>query len=635
MRARLRAATHLCGLLAALVLLVPGTPLRGQPSSAPGDPAPAGAGPVVRSVSRWLSVNGQPGQSPAQFLEVDGTLCLPTESLEQYLGLRFTIEASSGVISVDFFGASVVARAGDPRLQTPMGMRDLPCAPFLQGTGAVLPLRPLAEALGMVVTETPDRTDVSLAPAQILSVRQEETAERFRATVELAAPTPFFAVAAPSVISVGLATAEGFCPPERATTIRDARGNLVAQPPPAKLSIPVQGVLGHEVTIENLAGGLVRIGAHGRYGVVGQRCYTLARPFRIVLEFPKIWDTQRSQSPGQDVEATWFSFGTSAGPIVAYAAHARVSAGRVTASVLRAGEYSYQRAPLSGIAQRAGAIAAVNGGFFAPDSGDPIGTLIQDGEWVRFPYAQRTALLIGRDGRLSMGNVGARGQVTIGGQAVAISGLNEWLPGSGECVKVVSRKWRDSWPVIAGQAALQVRRGAVAQVVAPTSRVELATPPDGYLVVGCGEQTKRWLAAVRTGTRVDFAAWLEPHVPDVVAALGGGPRIVREGAYYNTAEAERIPSDIASSRAPRTAVGITAAGDLLLVVVDGRQPGYSVGMTLPELAQLMLRIGARDAMCLDGGGSSELTIGGTPANRPSDGAERPVPNALAVVRKGD
>ena len=97
----------------------------------------------------------------------------------------------------------------------------------------------------------------------------------------------------------------------------------------------------------------------------------------------------------------------------------------------------------------------------------------------------------------------------------------------------------------------------------------------------------------------------------------------------------------AAARHPRTAVGIGRNGQrLLLVVVDGRQKPYSDGMTLPELAEVMRGLGARDAINLDGGGSTTMVYAepGTAnplriANRPSDPAgERPVGDALAIVR---
>jgi len=68
------------------------------------------------------------------------------------------------------------------------------------------------------------------------------------------------------------------------------------------------------------------------------------------------------------------------------------------------------------------------------------------------------------------------------------------------------------------------------------------------------------------------------------------------------------------------------------VEVDGRQT-FSVGMTLNELATYLLKLGCTDAMNLDGGGSATLWYVGKVCNRPSDGRERPVANALVVTKK--
>ena len=74
---------------------------------------------------------------------------------------------------------------------------------------------------------------------------------------------------------------------------------------------------------------------------------------------------------------------------------------------------------------------------------------------------------------------------------------------------------------------------------------------------------------------------------------------------------------------------------MLLVVTDGRRPGYSVGMTNFELAQTLVRLGAVTGSALDGGGSSTLAFDGTLLNRPSDrGGERPVSNSLQLMYYG-
>jgi hypothetical protein len=75
---------------------------------------------------------------------------------------------------------------------------------------------------------------------------------------------------------------------------------------------------------------------------------------------------------------------------------------------------------------------------------------------------------------------------------------------------------------------------------------------------------------------------------------------------------------------------------VLLVVIDGRQPGWSVGMTEVEEANFMQdKLGATFAMNMDGGGSSTMWANGKIKNRPSDGSERAVSSAIVVLPNGD
>lgn len=103
-------------------------------------------------------------------------------------------------------------------------------------------------------------------------------------------------------------------------------------------------------------------------------------------------------------------------------------------------------------------------------------------------------------------------------------------------------------------------------------------------------------------------------------------------AGKNTGATARVAPSV---RHPRTAAGVTADGHtLILLTVDGRQPAHSVGVTLPELADLMLELGAADALNLDGGGSTSFYLrradGSVVTNRPSAGKWRPVANHLGL-----
>ncbi len=115
--------------------------------------------------------------------------------------------------------------------------------------------------------------------------------------------------------------------------------------------------------------------------------------------------------------------------------------------------------------------------------------------------------------------------------------------------------------------------------------------------------------------------------------IGAGPRLVKDGTIYVNVDEEEFPNDIRLGRAPRSAVGVTQYGDYIFAIVDGRQ-AHSKGCTLQEWAAILLNdFSAVNAINLDGGGSTELVVKGDIVNSPSDGKERPVGDALLIVKK--
>jgi Exopolysaccharide biosynthesis protein related to N-acetylglucosamine-1-phosphodiester alpha-N-acetylglucosaminidase len=163
---------------------------------------------------------------------------------------------------------------------------------------------------------------------------------------------------------------------------------------------------------------------------------------------------------------------------------------------------------------------------------------------------------------------------------------------------------------------------------------------DGRMITPPGKQSV--LAVDSAGVpHIDFfkqsGTTLLPFYP--LEAVGGRPRIVQDSAIAPEVDTFGQAS-FSVGRNPRTAAGIARDGRrLILAVIDGRQKPYSDGMSLRETATLMLALGARDAINLDGGGSSTLVYADPDAsgalriaNRPSDkGGERAVGDALAIV----
>jgi len=118
----------------------------------------------------------------------------------------------------------------------------------------------------------------------------------------------------------------------------------------------------------------------------------------------------------------------------------------------------------------------------------------------------------------------------------------------------------------------------------------------------------------------------------VVQAIGGGPNLVSSASVNVTYDQEvMFGSGVGRDNGdPRTAIGYTLDGKIILFVVDGRQAS-SIGMSLPQVAQTMINLGCVEAINLDGGGSSTFYAGGQLRNTPSDGSERQVASAFAIV----
>ena len=115
-------------------------------------------------------------------------------------------------------------------------------------------------------------------------------------------------------------------------------------------------------------------------------------------------------------------------------------------------------------------------------------------------------------------------------------------------------------------------------------------------------------------------------------AVAGAGLLLYRGGIAADWKVEDLRAGFDTERHPRTMIGVDGRGGAWLVAVDGRQPGYSMGMTFKELQQLALRLRLRDALNLDGGGSTTMVVGDAIVNRPSDPqGPRKVSDALIVV----
>lgn len=157
---------------------------------------------------------------------------------------------------------------------------------------------------------------------------------------------------------------------------------------------------------------------------------------------------------------------------------------------------------------------------------------------------------------------------------------------------------------------------------------------DGCVVLSGCNFYKDMLRGLKPGQTVYFSfEYAQERWNNVKFAMGGVQMLIIDG-WINSGLSGSSDTGGYSSLSPMTAVGVKKDGMVIMLTVDGRQPGYSKGITVYQLAQLMLEQGCYNAIHLDGGGSTTMVIndGGLKvANSPSDGAQRSLANGILLV----
>ena len=117
-------------------------------------------------------------------------------------------------------------------------------------------------------------------------------------------------------------------------------------------------------------------------------------------------------------------------------------------------------------------------------------------------------------------------------------------------------------------------------------------------------------------------------------AVGGGPVLIYNGKIRITNREEQLFPDAEGDHHPRTAMGYTRDGRLIILAIQGRTPGIAAGATLEEEARILLDLGCYEALNLDGGGSSCLLVNGKETIKPSDKeGERPLPAVFLIKQR--
>jgi hypothetical protein len=315
--------------------------------------------------------------------------------------------------------------------------------------------------------------------------------------------------------------------------------------------------------------------------------------------------------------------------------------------------------------RRTRALAGVNGGFFAV-GGDPVGALAIGGRLLSEPVDGRSGLLVpaAAGARPSVALLGFEAAVAGEGEERSLDGVERRrgsIPACGgrggdrpterpnaalTCTDpselvLLSRRYGTATGTRGGLEAV-LDDGLVRQLRAGG---DTAIPRRGLVLTASGGATGFLRRAVSPGSRPELRISLQADgrgvaLNEQALVVGGGPRLLVGGRVAVAARAEGFApleapgffTSFVRARNPRTLAGVRRDGSLLLVTVDGRQPGWSAGVTLREAARVMRALGARDALNLDGGGSTTMTVRGELVNRASDPTgERPVSDGVFVL----
>jgi Phosphodiester glycosidase len=250
------------------------------------------------------------------------------------------------------------------------------------------------------------------------------------------------------------------------------------------------------------------------------------------------------------------------------------------------------------------------------------------------PTDERSSVGVDTDGTLHVDRVSLAGTWQGSGQR-RILGVNE-APRANHTT-LYTRDWGARTPAESGgaYAVLQPFPTAApntpltATVTGYLSGGNQPIPADGAVLVARGSQAGFLTAEAPAGSHVTVVLTLTPPWANVPEAVGGGPLIVRSGKPVYRAF-ENFTSEQLAFRNARSAVGQTADGRIVFLVADGRQPGYSTGLTNFELALTMMRLGCMTASALASGPTATMAFDGKLLNRPSARGERPAAAALTL-----
>ena len=278
------------------------------------------------------------------------------------------------------------------------------------------------------------------------------------------------------------------------------------------------------------------------------------------------------------------------------------------------------RRTITTIAKNNNAIVALNGTYFKPQTGVPLGTLMINQKIYTGPIYDRVAMGI-FENSFDIARIQLNATLKGSGKTIAVNNINQPRMLSTH-ILVYTPEWGKYSPAAPKYGVgLQVIDNKITK--ASANAVEI--PQNGYVISG----PKSILYALLDKKDVELSIKTNPDWDGVKHIISGGPYLVKNGEVFVDMTAQRLQA--IGGRNPRSAIGYTKENNFIFVAVDGRE-GSSIGMTLMELANFMQSIGCVGAINLDGGGSTVMYVNGRVVNKPQQTGGIPLSNAIILSK---
>lgn len=279
------------------------------------------------------------------------------------------------------------------------------------------------------------------------------------------------------------------------------------------------------------------------------------------------------------------------------------------------------KSTITTLARKNNSLVAINGTYFKPQTGVPLGTLMINKKMYTGPIYNRVAMGIFDDG-FDMARLELNAQVKSFKGNIKVDNINQPRMLSTHVI-VYTPEWGNFAPPSPKYGKqIAVENGKIVSIGSQAMPI----PQKGYVIVGPDEK----LAKLYKAKHVDLDIKTIPNWDNVKHIISGGPYLVKNGEVFVDMTEQKLGA--IGGKNPRTAIGYTQDGNFIMVAVDGRE-GASVGLTLKELAWFMKSIGCTNAMNLDGGGSTVMYVNGRVVNMPKVKGGIALSNALTIDLK--